>query len=170
LGSNEKIAVGTITSIAEPSGTGDATIVGLALARRTDSILKQTKDMDLKVGESSFRETNPANREGIIAPPPLDPLDGLEVIIGGTFTLCKLQMVPSRWFGLGQNMFEELDDLFTPPGNEGSVVGVLIQLQRFRRKAKRWTQKRLWKRWKRLVPKPKQQPQRQNGRKKRLKC
>jgi len=128
LGSNEKISVGTITSIAEPSGTGAATIVGLALARRADSILKQMKDMDLKVGESSFRETNPANREGIIAPPPLDPLDGLEVIVGGTFTVGKLQMVPSRRFRLGQNMFQDPNDAFIPPDDEGSVIGVLNPL------------------------------------------
>jgi hypothetical protein len=103
LGSNEEISVGTITSIAEPSGTGDATIVGLALVRRADSILKQMKNLDIHVGESSFRETNPAvaNEQGIIAPPPLDPLDGLEVIVGGTFTVGKLQMVPSRRFRLG---------------------------------------------------------------------
>ena len=34
LGPNEDIPAGTITSIAEPSATGDATIVGLALVRR----------------------------------------------------------------------------------------------------------------------------------------
>jgi folate-binding Fe-S cluster repair protein YgfZ len=127
LGSNEEISVGTITSIAEPSGTGDATIVGLALVRRSDSILKQMQNLDLEVGESSFRETNPAitRGQGIIAPPPLDPLDGLEVIVGGTFTVGKLRMVPSRRFRLGQNMFDDSKDKFIPPDDEGSVMGVL---------------------------------------------
>ena len=125
LGSNEEINVGTITSIAQPSGTGDATIVGLALCKRADSILKQMNDMDLVVGESSFRETNPANGDGIIAPPPLDLLDGLEVIIGGTFTVGKLQMVPCRRYRLGQNMFNDSKDAFIPPDEEGSIMGVL---------------------------------------------
>ena len=124
LGSNEEINVGTITSIAEPSGTGDATIVGLALARRADSILKQMKDLDLEIGNSSFRETNPAIDNGIIAPPPLDPLDGLEVIVGGTFTIGRLQMVPSRRYRLGQNMFQETNNAYVPSNDEGSVMGV----------------------------------------------
>ena len=127
LGSNEEIPVGTITSIAEPSATGDATIVGLALVRRADSILRQMKNLGIQVGDSSFRETNPATTsgQGIIAPPPLDPLDGLEVIVGGTFTVGKLQMVPSRRFRLGQNMFDNSKDEFIPPNDEGSVMGVL---------------------------------------------
>ena len=127
LGSNEEISVGTLTSIAEPSATGHATIVGLALVRRADSILKQMKNLDIQVGESSFRETNPAmaKESGMIAPPPLDPLDGLEVIVGGTFTVGKLQMVPSRRFRLGQNMFDSSKDAFIPPNDEGSVMGVL---------------------------------------------
>ena len=127
LGSNEDIPVGTITSIAEPSATGDATIVGLALVRRADSILRQMKNLGIQVGDSSFRETNPATTsgQGIIAPPPLDPLDGLEVIVGGTFTVGKLQMVPSRRFRLGQNMFDNSKDEFIPPDDEGSVMGVL---------------------------------------------
>ena len=79
------------------------------------------------MGDSSFRETNPATAsgQGIIAPPPLDPLDGLEVIVGGTFTVGKLQMVPSRQFRLGQNMFDNSKDEFIPPNDEGSVTGVL---------------------------------------------
>jgi folate-binding Fe-S cluster repair protein YgfZ len=129
LGSNEEIAVGTLTSVAEPGGTGEPTIVGLALIRRADSVLKQMKDMNLDVGESSFRETDPAGGDGMIPPPPLDPLDGLEVIVGGTFTVGRLRMVPSRQFRMGQNMFKEIDG-YEPPEKEGSVIGFMNPVKR----------------------------------------
>jgi hypothetical protein len=90
LGSNEEISVGQITSVAQPSSTGEACIVCLALVRRADSILKQMKQADLRISRP------PLMVDGIIDPPPLDPLDGLEVIIGGTFTIGKLVMVPMR--------------------------------------------------------------------------
>jgi folate-binding Fe-S cluster repair protein YgfZ len=122
LGSNEEIAIGTLTSVAEPGGTGEPTIVGLALIRRADSVLKQMKDMNLDVGESSFRETDPAGGDGMIPPPPLDPLDGLEVIVGGTFTVGRLRMVPSRQFLMGQNMFESVHG-YEPAEEGGSVMG-----------------------------------------------
>jgi hypothetical protein len=55
----------------------------------------------------------------------LDPLDGLEVIIGGTYTVGKLRMIPSRRYRLGQNMFADSKDAFIPPDDEGSIMGVL---------------------------------------------
>ena len=42
----------------------------------------------------------------MIEPPPLDPLDGLEVVVEGTFTVGKLRMVPSRRLRTGKNMFD----------------------------------------------------------------
>lgn len=126
LGSNEEISVGTITSVAEPAGTGESTIVGLALVRRADSILKQMKDMELDVRDTVFRERDPTmDDSGIIAPPPLDPLDGLEVIVGGTFTVGQLRMVPGRRYRLSQNMFadSQVYEPFTNP--EGSVTGII---------------------------------------------
>mmetsp|Transcript_35235 Transcript_35235/g.85405 ORF Transcript_35235/g.85405 Transcript_35235/m.85405 type:complete len:130 (+) Transcript_35235:1675-2064(+) len=42
----------------------------------------------------------------MIEPPPLDPLDGLEIVVEGTFTVGKLSMVPSRRFRMGKNMFD----------------------------------------------------------------
>jgi glycine cleavage system aminomethyltransferase T len=129
LGSNEEIAVGTLSSVAEPGGTGERTIVGLALIRRADSVLKQMKGMNLEVGESSFRETDPAGGDGMIPPPPLDPLDGLEVIVGGTFTVGRLRMVPSRQFRMGRNMFEDMHG-YEPPEEEGSVMGFMNSAKR----------------------------------------
>jgi len=115
LGSNEEIAVGTLRSIAEPAGTGEPVTFALALVRRADSIMKRMKDMELQVPTPAITApdfsglADDSMSSGIIQPPPLDPLDGLEVIIGGTFTVGRLQMVPSRRMRPGRNMF--VDDV-----------------------------------------------------------
>lgn len=107
LGSNQELTVGTITSVAEANGTGDRCIVALALVRRADSILKQMKDLELEIYREpqEFLDVDPAS--GMIQPPPLDPLDGLEVIVGGSFTTGQLKMVPSRGLREGLNIFDE---------------------------------------------------------------
>lgn len=90
LGSNEGIAVGTITSVAEPSSTGDKNIVTLALIRRADSIRRQMADIGIAM------PVRPLGEKGEVLPPPFDTLDGVEVIIGGTFTVGRLAMLPGR--------------------------------------------------------------------------
>jgi hypothetical protein len=55
---------------------------------------------------------------GMIQPPPLDPLDGLEVIVGGTFTVGKLKMIPSRRLRPGRNLFYENLVVKMLPGGE----------------------------------------------------
>jgi folate-binding protein YgfZ len=112
LGSNEQLSVGTLTSVAEAGGTGDACTVGLALVRRSDSILKQMKNLDLEIPRDldAFIDVDMdenGSGSGMIQPPPLDPLDGLEVIVGGTFTVGKLKMIPSRRLRPGRNLFDE---------------------------------------------------------------
>lgn len=112
LGSNESIFVGTITSVAEPNGTGDAKTVALALIRRADSILKSIKDQDLEMpkwwdtpdnddddtssGPYGAKLSSDKGTSGIMNPPPLDPLVNLEVTIKGTYTIGRLQSLPSR--------------------------------------------------------------------------
>jgi hypothetical protein len=105
LGSNEQIWVGTITSVAEPNGTGEANTVALCLVRRADSIISSMKEMDLEMDQLMDLEEN--EDMGFIAPPPMDPLHGLEVIIGGTYTIGLLQSIPSRRVGPGQNWLEK---------------------------------------------------------------
>jgi hypothetical protein len=120
LGSNEEIQVGVITSIAEPQSTGDPTIVGLGLMRRPDSILKQMKSKELQIprGIASSFSTMPVDLaaidspSGIIPPPPLDSLHGLEVIVGGTFTIGMLRSLPSRRLPNGKNMFVDQEQVF----------------------------------------------------------
>jgi folate-binding protein YgfZ len=118
LGSNEELSVGTITSVAEAGSTGERCVVALALVRRADSIMKQMKQLDLEIERSTEDFMDPeTDNDGIIMPPPLDPLEGLEIIIGGSFTTGKLKMVPSRALRKGQNLFllEErvaVDDYF----------------------------------------------------------
>ena len=107
LGSNEGIQVGILTSVGEPGGTGDPTTVALALVRRADSILKQMKDMEIDISRNMDDVIDITESSGMIEPPPLDPLDGLEVVVGGSFTVGKLQMVPSRRYRKGRNMFDE---------------------------------------------------------------
>jgi folate-binding Fe-S cluster repair protein YgfZ len=102
LGSNEEILLGYLTSVAEPGSTGDAVTLALALIRRSDSILKQLKLLDIEIPSKTSPDeefklaTSMSASSILIPPPPLDPLDGLEVIVGGTFTIGALAMVPSR--------------------------------------------------------------------------
>jgi hypothetical protein len=127
LGSNEEITVGTVTSVARPGGTGEPCTVGLALVRRADSIRRKMTHMELEIhrDDDDSRNRNmlslddassssSSSGSGMIEPPPLDPLDGLEVIIGGSFTVGKLRMIPSRRLKRGTNMFDsnlQVEDL-----------------------------------------------------------
>ena len=90
LGSYEEISVGTITSVAEPSSTGEQTTIALALVRRADSIRRKMAARNIDMPKRSLGE------HGEVLPPPLDTLDGVEVIIGGTFTVGCLKMLPGR--------------------------------------------------------------------------
>jgi hypothetical protein len=116
LGSNEEIAAGILTSLAEPGSTGEPNTVGLALIRRADSILKQMKDRDLDIpsidGKVIIADIGDRDigRFGVIAPPPLDPLDGLEVKVSGSFTVGTLRVVPRRRLREGQILFDETID------------------------------------------------------------
>ena len=107
LGSNEEISVGTVTSVAQPGGSGEPCTLGLVLIRRADSIRKQMKGLDLEIHRDEPQVADIVDEaSGIIQPPPLDPLDGLEIIIGGSFTMGKLRMVPSRRWRRGKNMLD----------------------------------------------------------------
>ena len=127
LGSNEEIMVGRITSVAEPSGTGIPITIALALVRRADSIQSSMKQMGID-RPTMFRPPNhnsdddddgynmnkssDNNQESsiLIPPPSLDVLDGLEVIIGGTYTIGTLRMIPSRRSRNGSTKFLFSDD------------------------------------------------------------
>ena len=110
LGSNEELQVGTITSMGEAGGTGSPFTVGLALIKRADSIRRKMKTLDLEIPRDAddFVSVDAATGSGIIQPPPLDPLDGLEVIVEGTFTMGMLKAVPARQLGIrrNSNMFD----------------------------------------------------------------
>jgi folate-binding Fe-S cluster repair protein YgfZ len=101
LGSNEEISAGKLTSVAEPGGTGEAVTVGLALVPRADSVLKRMADRGLTIREGTARDA------GSPSPVPRRtfPLDGLEVIVGGTFTVGRLQAVPAFRYLQSENMF-----------------------------------------------------------------
>jgi folate-binding protein YgfZ len=108
LGSNEQLSVGTVTSVAEAGGTGERSTAALALVRRSDSILKKMKAYNLEIPRDAKDFIDVAgDSSGMIQPPPLDPLDGMEVIIGGTFTVGILKMIPSRRLRRGRSMFDE---------------------------------------------------------------
>mmetsp|Transcript_13665 Transcript_13665/g.20801 ORF Transcript_13665/g.20801 Transcript_13665/m.20801 type:complete len:737 (+) Transcript_13665:24-2234(+) len=132
LGSQNKISVGTLTSIAEPSGTGEANVVGLVLAKRADTILKAMKDCDLEIdrnlGKEPFSDDPLWNggtlgtASAMVQPPPMDPLDGVEVVVKDSFTVGLLRSLPSRRYPMGQNMFEDIT-IYEPPEEpaEGEV-------------------------------------------------
>mmetsp|Transcript_7246 Transcript_7246/g.11887 ORF Transcript_7246/g.11887 Transcript_7246/m.11887 type:complete len:738 (-) Transcript_7246:45-2258(-) len=110
LGSSEKIQVGTITSVAEPNGTGDRTTIAMAMIRRPGSILKAIKDMGLdpprwweadgqdddEGGSDPMNIAKETDESGIMMPPPLDALVNLEVVLEGTYTVGRLRSIPSR--------------------------------------------------------------------------
>ncbi|KAG7348044.1 hypothetical protein IV203_016749 [Nitzschia inconspicua] len=106
LGSNEQLMVGMLTSVGEAGGTGNRNTVALALIKRADSIQKQMKELDLSI-ERTDNEAEVTLSSGMIQPPPLDPLDGLEVIVEGTFTVGVLKSIPSRRLKRNANMFDD---------------------------------------------------------------
>jgi hypothetical protein len=117
LGSNEKIFVGKITSVAERGGTSRPETVAMTMVRRFDSIISAMNDLDLDTNfdeyESALEEDLENNIEtiddgsGILPPPALDPLGGLEVCVGGTFTTGRLKVLPWRRLPYWQNLFEK---------------------------------------------------------------
>jgi hypothetical protein len=109
LGSNEQLLVGTLTSVGEAGGTGNPTTVALALVKRADSLQKQMKELDLEIPRDAktFLDSDVASGSGMVQPPPMDPLDGLEVVVEGTFTVGILRSVPSRRLRRNSNMFDD---------------------------------------------------------------
>lgn len=133
LGSNEKIKVGTITSISENGGTSMREIVGLALVKRAGSVLKQMNDMNIQITRDSiFDDSSQWNlsgdefQSGIIMPPPLDDLDGLEVVIENSFTQGYIRPIPSKRLKAGEKLFEvEQWSIFQDDGGNGSTMGFI---------------------------------------------
>ena len=110
LGSDGKVKVGTLTSVAERGGTGEPLTLALALVRRSDAIVTKMEELGLEIGGGgrgggagggsrgfAIEDPGPIWRDdgvgggniptggGMILPPPLfgsDPLEGLEVVIG----------------------------------------------------------------------------------------
>ena len=133
LGSNKTIKVGTLTSVAERGGTSVPETVALALVRRSEAILNKMKKLDLEIDRDTFSEQTFDVRayddaSGIIMPPPLDPLDGLQVLLENGMTRGLLKVTPARKLKSGQNMFEidqwaTIDD--SAQNDTGSVMGFL---------------------------------------------
>ena len=124
LGSAGKIKAGMITSVAEAGGTGESTTVGLALIRRPDSILSKMESMDLQLGGGIDIEARGTSQSPL--PPPVDPLDGLEVIVENTSAIGKLHSLPCRRFKNGLNMFDAEVEAFAGIERErGAVMGIV---------------------------------------------
>ena len=105
LGSNEELQVGTLTSLGEAGGTGSRFTVGLALVKRADTIRRRMKKLDLEIPRDAddFADVDLSTGSGIIQPPPMDALEGLEVIVEGTFTMGVLKAIPTRQSGMRRN-------------------------------------------------------------------
>ena len=124
LGSAGKIKAGMITSVAESGGTGEPTTVGLALIRRPDSILSKMESMGLQLGGGIDIEAREPGQATL--PPPMDPLDGLEVIVQGSNAIGKLQSLPCRRFKNGLNMFDaEVEAFAGIERDSGAVMGIV---------------------------------------------
>jgi hypothetical protein len=117
LGSNQEIAVGALTSVAAPGSTGEPTTVGLAVVRRADSIVRAMVSRGLELPESVARSEASSSRSSSASPSKARtlPLEGLEVIVGGTYTVGRLQTVPSLRYRPNENMF-----LSAPSDNESA--------------------------------------------------
>jgi folate-binding Fe-S cluster repair protein YgfZ len=105
LGSNEELQVGTLTSLGEAGGTGSRFTVGLALIKRADTIRRRMKALDLEIPRDAddFVNVDLSTGSGIIQPPPMDALEGLEVIVEGSFTMGVLKAIPTRQSGMRRN-------------------------------------------------------------------
>jgi folate-binding Fe-S cluster repair protein YgfZ len=127
LGSNQQIKVGTITSIAERGGTSFPETIGMALIKRADPILKKMKAMDLEIERDVFMPNDMESGNGIIMPPPMDPLGGLEVVLKNGFTRGQLRVIPSRRLRMNQNMFEveQLSAFDDGQGDTGATMGFM---------------------------------------------
>lgn len=133
LGSNGKIKVGTITSISEPGGTSMREIVGLALLKRPDAILKQMNELNIRISRDNiFDPTNQWSQpgddisSGIIMPPPLDDIDGLEVVIGNSFTRGYIRPIPAKRLRKGENLFMvEQWSMLDNGSSSGSTTGFI---------------------------------------------
>ncbi len=130
LGSNQQIKVGTITSIAERGGTSLPETIGLALVKRASPILKKMEEMDLEIDRMQlmpFDDMEDDGGSGIIMPPPIDPLDGLEIVLENGFTRGQLRVIPSRRLKQNRNLFEvEQWSVFDDgQGDTGAVMGFM---------------------------------------------
>jgi len=131
LGSNEGIQVGVISSVAESGSTGKANTITLALLRRPDSIMKKMQNMELDFGAENVQDdllimVDEEEKQKIMEerrnrPPPVDPLEGLEVIIKGTYTVGKVVSIARRVISKGRNMYD--DDVLEVPEDNGTVMG-----------------------------------------------
>jgi hypothetical protein len=116
-----------------------------------DTISKM-KELDLEVGFVSEHDDDPlwnsnsnvdlpktttgADGSGILEPPLIDPLDGLEVIIKGSYTMGALRIIPSRRWTRGQNMFDQtiqssnikLNDDYDDNGSTIGFIDVMSEL------------------------------------------
>ena len=129
LGTNEEVFVGTLTSVAEPNGSGKSCTLCLGLTKRADSVLKQLKGTGVSVSERPVISVS-EDGSGMILPPPIDPLHGLEVIVGGSFTVGKIVSIPSRRFSPYLNMFQtdqEMIDVEVSNGSENYSSSEQIQ-------------------------------------------
>jgi len=96
-------------SVAQPSGTGKAETIALVLVRRPTPILNAIEEQGLEkpmwwdnaeddddeggAGQGIAVEDGSS---GIMAPPPLDPLHNLEIVVADSYTIGRLVSVPSR--------------------------------------------------------------------------
>lgn len=65
-------------------------------------------------------------QSGIMMPPPLDDLDGLEVVIGNSFTQGYIRPIPSKRLKNGEQLFEvEQWSMFQDDGGNGSTMGFI---------------------------------------------
>ncbi len=74
-----------------------------------------------------FMPNDMESGNGIIMPPPMDPLGGLEVVLKNGFTRGQLRVIPSRRLRMNQNMFEveQLSAFDDGQGDTGATTGFM---------------------------------------------
>ncbi|GAX18255.1 hypothetical protein FisN_20Lh014 [Fistulifera solaris] len=98
LGTNEELTAGKIVEMAEPASQGTPAMLGLAMVKRANSLLRRMEQLELDVprpqtNDDSLVESSSGTR---------DKLDGLEVIVNGEL-IGRLKTLPFK--RLGQDKF-----------------------------------------------------------------
>ncbi len=106
LGSNEELIAGKIVEMAEPASQGTPAMLGLAMVKRANSLLRRMEQLELDLprpqtnDDFSMVESSSGTR---------DKLDGLEVIVNGEL-IGRLKTLPFKLLGQDKFLIDDMEE------------------------------------------------------------